>query len=77
MLLLITQATIAQQKFVPKSHFDENKWIEYIEGNLPLVISVPHGGRITVDTIPNCKGTVRVTDGNTVENSTRNKELFF
>lgn len=60
----------AQQKTSsPKIHFDNENWTEYIEGNMPLVISVPHGGRIVVDTLPvrDCKGAVVVTDGNTIE----------
>ncbi len=68
-IFLLTVLFSSSILYAQKSHFDENKWVEYIEGNMPLVISVPHGGRVTVDTlaIRNCKGAVTVTDGNTIE----------
>lgn len=70
-LFVLTSVTgFAQQKASsPKIHFDNEKWTEYIEGNMPFVISVPHGGRLVVDTLPvrDCKGAVVVTDGNTIE----------
>ena len=42
-----------------KSYFGRNKYIEYMPGNLPVVISVPHGGYETPDEI---KDRVRGTD---------------
>ena len=71
MLLLLT-STIAfaqQKKNVTKIHFDKEKWVEYIEGNMPLVISVPHGGRVTIDTLPirDCKDAITGVDGGTIE----------
>ena len=62
-------ANAQQNPNVKKVHFDKEKWVEYIEGNMPLVISVPHGGTMVVDSLPirNCKGAVGVRDGNTIE----------
>ena len=50
-------------------HFDANKWTEVIVGDMPLVISVPHGGALNPDEIPDrvCKGAVTVTDGRTIQ----------
>lgn len=31
------------------TEYDEHKWTEYIPGNMPLVISVPHGGSLIVE----------------------------
>lgn len=65
-LLLIT---ISVSSLAQKVHFDDQKWVEYVEGNIPLVISVPHGGRITVDTLPfrDCKEASTVSDARTIE----------
>lgn len=56
-----------------KAYFDENQWTEVIAGNIPLVITVPHGGRkkpagMTDRTCKDNRGRiVRVTDKNTQE----------
>jgi hypothetical protein len=52
-----------------KVYFDQENWTEYIEGNMPLVISVPHAGSTLAKNLPlrGCKGAVTVTDGNTME----------
>ena len=49
--------------------FDENKWTEAIAGDMPLVISVPHGGNLTPSNIPDrtCNDATTVTDLNTRE----------
>lgn len=50
-------------------YFDKEKWTECVVGNMPLVISVPHGGQLTPDSIPNrnCPDMVTVTDSYTIE----------
>lgn len=64
--------------FAQKVHFDKNKWTEYIEGDMPLVISVPHGGKITSDTLPirSCKNAVTTLDGFTIELAREFQEEF-
>ncbi|MCF8380058.1 MAG: N-formylglutamate amidohydrolase [Bacteroidales bacterium] len=48
---------VSAQDFVPgESYFLKNKYVEYIHGNLPLVISVPHGGYEIPDDIPERMG---------------------
>lgn len=49
--------------------YDDNRWIQCIVGDMPLVISVPHGGSLRPDSVPDrdCAGITTVRDGNTVE----------
>jgi len=48
--------------------FDENRWVEVIVGDMPLVIAVPHGGAVKPDEVSDrgCKG-VKQTDRNTIQ----------
>ncbi|WP_395740534.1 hypothetical protein [Prosthecobacter sp.] len=65
-MLLACSATAAD--FVPgKSVFGEQKYIEYIPGDLPLVVCSPHGGRETPESIPDRKEGVVQPDANTQE----------
>lgn len=47
--------------------FGTSNYIEYAPGDLPVVISVPHGGALTPASIPNRTVGTTVTDTNTVE----------
>ena len=51
------------------TYFDANNYIEYLSGNLPIIISVPHGGYLEPNSIPdrNCSGCVYVKDSYTQE----------
>ncbi|WP_395751223.1 hypothetical protein [Prosthecobacter sp.] len=65
-VLLACSATAAD--FVPgKSVFGEQRYIEYIPGDLPLVVCSPHGGRETPESIPDRKEGVVQPDANTQE----------
>lgn len=70
-LLLLTSAVAFAQETNNKTkvHFDEERWIEYVEGNIPLVISVPHGGRVTTESLSvrDCKGAITGVDGGSIE----------
>jgi hypothetical protein len=46
--------------------FGRNNYVEYNGGDLPVVVSVPHGGALAPATIPDRTGTT-VTDLNTIE----------
>lgn len=50
-----------------RSVFGEKNYIEYIPGDLPLVISAPHGGREKPDDIPTRESGVVQMDANTQE----------
>jgi hypothetical protein len=67
--LLFSHLAAYSQHFIPgKSYFGRNNYIEYIAGNLPIIISVPHGGDITPYEIPDrtC-GDETVTDLYTID----------
>jgi N-formylglutamate amidohydrolase len=48
---------------------DANGWMMYLPGNTPIVISVPHGGSIAPNNIPDrsCPDAVTVRDSYTIE----------
>ncbi len=47
--------------------FGTNNYIEYVPGDLPVVVSVPHGGALAPPTIPDRTVGTSVTDSNTIE----------
>ena len=49
------------------SSFGEDRYIEYIAGDLPLILSAPHGGRETPEEIPDRVKGVLQADANTQE----------
>lgn len=62
--------TATAQSYKPgQSYFGIKDYIEYIAGNLPLIISVPHGGYLTPTDIPDrdCSGCSYLRDSNTQE----------
>jgi len=68
-LFLLTGLVASSQPYIPGvSYFGRNNYIEYIAGNIPLIISVPHGGNLTPSEIPDrvC-GDETVTDSYTAE----------
>lgn len=69
MLFFLAGIAAYSQPFIPgTSYFGRNNYIEYIAGNLPIIISVPHGGALTPAEIPDrtC-GTETVTDSYVIE----------
>ncbi len=68
------------QSFIPgNSYLDLTNYVEYIAGNLPVVISVPHGGYLEPSSIPNrsCSGCSYVRDSYTQELANEIKDAFF
>jgi hypothetical protein len=47
--------------------FSRNNFVEYLAGDAPIVISVPHGGALTPAAIPDRTSGTTVTDSNTIE----------
>jgi hypothetical protein len=50
-----------------QSHFGQKAYIEYIFGNLPVIISAPHGGRLKPDELPDRDDGTFAFDVNTQE----------
>ena len=50
-----------------KVYFGREKYIEYYAGNLPIILSAPHGGQLTPDEISDRTYGTFVTDLNTYE----------
>lgn len=68
LFLLIVPGISYSQTYIPgNSYFGRNNYIEYLAGNLPLIISVPHGGALTPSEISDrtC-GDETVTDSYTI-----------
>ena len=58
------------QVYTPgETYFGENEYIEFNAGNLPIIISAPHGGGLEPTEIPDrdCTGCVYVRDSRTQE----------
>jgi N-formylglutamate amidohydrolase len=49
--------------------FDPSEFVVFEEGNIPLIISVPHGGDLKPNSIPDrtCNDAVNISDENTLE----------
>lgn len=58
-----------ESETVPETEFDISEMIEVTSGDMPLVISAPHGGTLTPNEIPDrsCSGITTVRDRNTTE----------
>lgn len=61
-----------------ETYFGRDRFIEYQAGNMPLIISVPHGGNLAPDSIPdrNCDGCTYVQDAYTQELARAIREAF-
>lgn len=65
---LLSVPTQAQPYVPGQSYFGRNNYIEYIAGDLPIIVSAPHGGTLTPSEIPDrdCTG---ISDCSTVTDS--------
>ena len=63
-----TFAATATAPVAGRSYFGRNGYVEYIPGDIPLIISAPHGGILTPSELPDRTGSITtVRDGNTEE----------
>lgn len=53
--------------FTDSVYFGRENYIEYWAGDLPIILSAPHGGRLAPDEIPDRTYGTMVTDDNTYE----------
>jgi len=78
-LEIVPKDTIKEEVFPKLGHdapyyagsvyYGREKYIEYFAGNLPIILSVPHGGREIPSEIPDRSWGTMVTDDNTYEMS--------
>ncbi|MEL6672390.1 MAG: T9SS type A sorting domain-containing protein [Bacteroidota bacterium] len=62
---LLGSSQLLGQSFVPgQSYYGTSQYIEYRAGNLPIIITAPHGGQLKPASIPdrNCSGCVTSRD---------------
>jgi len=66
-LLLGITASNAQDFLPGNTYFSQDQYIEYQVGNLPIILSAPHGGLLKPLSLPdrNCNNCSYVADGNT------------
>lgn len=69
LLLLLNVACKAQVYVVGNSYFNSNNYVEYIYGNLPIIISAPHGGSLKPASIPDRNNTSCGISTTTVQDS--------
>jgi hypothetical protein len=79
LLLLLVPSLSFCQYTAGTSYFDSNSYIEYIAGNLPIIISSPHGGYLEPSAIPdrNCTGCSYVRDSYTQELTRELKDAIY
>ncbi len=67
--IFVTKVSFAQNYIPGKSYFSDNDYVEFIAGNSPFILSVPHGGTLKPGTIPDrtCSACVTVLDTYTQE----------
>jgi hypothetical protein len=78
--LTIGSSTALSQDYVPgESYLDDNGYVEFLPGNLPIILSSPHGGYLEPDSIPNrdCDGCVYGRDGYTQELTVELREEIY
>lgn len=62
-----TKPTAPAEKVPGQAYFGLDRYVEYVAGDLPIVLTSPHGGRMRPDAIPNRKEGVKDMDLNTQE----------
>ncbi len=72
-----TPAAAPAEKIPGQSYFGTDKYLEYIAGDLPLVLTSPHGGRLKPASIANRTEGVTEADANTQELARAIADEFF
>src|SRR5436309_5991656 len=68
LVALLTVSFCAAQDYQPgKSYFGRNRYIEYLAGDLPFILSAPHGGRERPEELPDREQGTFAFDTNTRE----------
>lgn len=67
LIAFIATGRAAEPRQPGKSYFGTHRYVEYIAGDLPIVLTSPHGGRLRPDAMPDRKEGVTNMDVNTQE----------
>ena len=70
-------AAAPAEKIPGQSYFGTDRYVEYLAGDLPIVLTSPHGGRLKPDAIPNRTEGVTDMDANTQELARALADEFF
>jgi hypothetical protein len=78
-LFLLLYLALSLTDCFSQTLYGTNNYVEYQVGNLPIVISVPHGGDLTPTSIPTrtCNNPENVTDSYTIETAEQIKAALF
>jgi hypothetical protein len=65
LMILFSQILFSQPYIPGNTYYDTTGYVKYIAGNLPIIISAPHGGGLEPSSIPdrNCTNCVYEKDG--------------
>ena len=58
-------------------YYGRERYVSYSPGNIPVILSIPHGGDISPSEIPNRTYGISVTDSNTIELGKAISNFFF
>ncbi|MFT7452087.1 MAG: hypothetical protein ACI9VN_002816, partial [Patescibacteria group bacterium] len=75
--LLRANSSFAQSYVPGNSYLDSTGFIEYLAGNLPVIIAAPHGGYLEPDSIPDCPNCSMFRDAYTQEIARGISETFY
>lgn len=75
--LSVTFQATGIEPVVGQSYFGRSQYTEYLSGDMPLVVSAPHGGYLRPDEIPDRTSGTTVQDRNTQELARQIREAFF
>ncbi len=69
---------LAFKPITAQTIYGKDKYIEYSLGKLPIIISVPHGGNLAPNDIPDrtCNNPTTVTDANTIDLAKKIDSVF-
>jgi hypothetical protein len=73
-------APLPAQSYVPgQTYYGRNNYIEYVAGNLPVIISAPHGGALTPAELPDrtTPPVTTTTDSHTVDLARKIQQAFY
>jgi hypothetical protein len=64
-LLILLVTSIKAQYTVGVSYYGDSSWIEYIPGNMPIIIVAPHAGNLQPTSLPDIN--TRGSDNGTMD----------